>query len=193
MPLGKLPGVTQPGLALTSLLKLPQMCSSLSGTPWSQPGTPVLQGTILHHSSFALPVSSCSPTRLGSWDKGELSGNWRTSAMRAGEELWDSAGWGPKGWEELGLWQISTLASVRPGPSTSEPGPGQAWLRLSRHSLTLRASHPLKPEGLPSHTPHPTAQACIATASSLQFLAALPISQRPSILVNPSPLLSTGH
>lgn len=76
--------------------KAPQMCSSLSGTPLSQPGTPT-QGTILHHSELCTACRSCSPTRLGSWDKGELSGNWRTSAMQAGEELWDSAGWGGLG------------------------------------------------------------------------------------------------
>lgn len=127
---GKLPAVTQLGSALTSLVKLPQMCSSLSGTPLSQPGTPALQGTILHRSGIALPAAPSAPQDWGSRDKGELSGNWRSSAMRAREGLQDSAAWGPEGWGGAGALANTHTAPARPWPCRVEPEPGLACLRF---------------------------------------------------------------
>lgn len=165
--LGKLPGVTQLSSALASPLKLPQMCSSLSGTPLSQPGTPALQGTILHHSSIALPAAPAAPQ---DWDPGtrvscQVTG--RPAPRGLERSSGTRLGGGLRAGEELGLWQISTLSLLRPGPADRSQGRARRGSGFSCHSLYPQGLPPrAELEGLPSHTPHSTAQACIATASS---------------------------
>ena len=138
---GKLPDVTQLSSALASPAKLPQMCSSLCGTPLSQPGTPAVQGTILHRSGIALPAAPAAPQDWGFWDKGELSGNCWTNAVQARQGLQDSAGWGSKGWGGAGALANTHTVPAWPWPCRVEPGPGQAWLRF------------LLPQPLPSGPP----------------------------------------
>ena len=105
------------------------MCSSLCGTPLSQPRTPALQGTILHRSGIALPAAPAAPQDWGYWDKGELSGNCRTNAVWARQGLQGLAGWGSKGWGGAGALANTYTVPVQPWPCRVEPGPGHLGLK----------------------------------------------------------------
>lgn len=188
--LGNSPGVTQPGLALTSPLKAPCMCSSLE---WDTP-EPARDPQHSRGPSCIIRALHClpllQPHKTGILGQGVSCQVIKTSAMRAGEEPGTRLGGGLRA-GRTGLWQISTLSSAQAWPSTSEPGPARRGSGFSSHSLYPQGLPPrAELEGLPSHTPH---SYCPSLHSHSLLCAPgrpLPISQRPlSWLIPPTSLL----
>lgn len=165
------------------------MHPSLSRTPLSQLGTPALQGTILHPAGTALPVTpvahrtgdlgtrlSCRvPAGPALYRPERGSRTWLGGSLRVGEELG-------------GFGNYPHCAPLGPGPAEWSLGEARCGSGFSGHSFCSQGLPPrVERDVLPSHPPFTLLLRLAQPTPPLQAPGwPLPVSQRPSILVDRS-------